>query len=167
MPPQDTDRIIIGVMGASACDAATHALARDVGRLVAQRGAVLLGGGRGGVMEASAQGAREAGGLTIGILKGTHRDEARANPHVEVAIRTGLADARNWINVSASDALIAIGGGWGTLSEIALARKSAKPVILLRSWKLEAQPPLVPLPEAQTAEQAVALAFEALQSSPD
>jgi len=150
------DRIIIGVMGASSCDEAVGALAYETGQLIAGRGAVLLNGGRGGVMEASARG---AGGLTIGVLKGTTRGEAPANPHIEVAIRTGLADARNWINVSAADALIAISGSWGTLSEIALARKIGKPVVLLGSWRLEADPPVDPLPVASTATEAVSIAF--------
>lgn len=153
------DRIIIGVMGASECDDVVEQLAADVGRLIAERGAVLLNGGRGGVMEASARGAAEADGLTLGILKDTQRRGCQVNPHIEIAIRTGLGDARNWINVCAADALIAIAGGWGTLSEIALARKIGKPVVLLRSWKLQAAQSLEPLPTAETAEQAVELAF--------
>ncbi|QNN21484.1 TIGR00725 family protein [Planctomycetales bacterium ZRK34] len=157
------DRIIIGVMGASACDAAVDALAADVGRLIAKRGAVLLCGGRGGVMEAAARGANEAGGLTIGILKDTHRKGCKVNPYIEIALRTGLGDARNWINVCAADALIAIAGGWGTLSEIALAKKINKPVVLLGSWKLQASPAVDPLPTADTAEQAVELAFSLIE----
>jgi hypothetical protein len=153
------DRIIIGVMGASACDDAVDRLAAEVGRLIAGRGAVLLCGGRGGVMEAAARGAAEAGGITLGILKDTHRRGSKVNPYIDIALRTGLGDARNWINVCAADALIAIAGGWGTLSEIALARKIGKPVVLLRSWKLEASPAVDPLPTADTAEQAVDRAF--------
>jgi len=157
------DRIIIGVMGASACDEATWELAREVGRLIAQRGAVLLNGGRTGVMEASARGASEAGGLTIGILKDTQRKGSKVNPYIDIALRTGLGDARNWINVCAADALIAIDGGWGTLSEIALARKIDKPVVLLRSWKLESTQQLEPLPMAESAGQAVELAFSLIE----
>lgn len=153
------DRIIIGVMGASECDHEIDRLAADVGRLIAERGAVLLCGGRGGVMEAAARGASEAGGLTIGILKDTRRRGSKVNPYIQIALRTGLGDARNWINVCAADALIAIAGGWGTLSEIALAKKIDKPVVMLRSWKLQASPAVDPLPTADTAEAAVDLAF--------
>ncbi|MBI1375045.1 MAG: TIGR00725 family protein [Phycisphaera sp.] len=159
-PP--SDRPIIGVMGAFECDEAVRRLAYDVGRLIARRGGVLLNGGRGGVMEASAHGARDAGGLTIGILKGMSRADSKANPYIDIAIRTGLADARNWINVCAADALIAISGGWGTLSEIALARKIGKTVILLHSWRLEAPTEVDKLPVAESAEQAVDMAFAAL-----
>ncbi len=155
---------IVGVMGASECDGPTAALAEEVGRLVAQRGAVLLNGGRGGVMEASARGAAEAGGMTVGILKGTDRNHSKANPHIHLAIRTGLGDARNWINVSASDVLIAIAGGWGTLSEIALAKKIGKTVVLLDSWSLSSAWADDGLSVAQTPAEAVAMAFEALEA---
>ncbi|MCS6949151.1 MAG: TIGR00725 family protein [bacterium] len=154
-----TYRIVIGVMGASACDDATYELARRVGALIAERGAVLLCGGRGGVMEAAAQGAKEAGGLTIGVMPGMNANESPPNPYVDVAIFTGLRDGRNWVNVCASDAIIAIAGGYGTLSEIALALKVGKPVVLLRSWELPARGH-APLFHAQTPEQAVDIAFQ-------
>jgi len=161
---KQNDRIIIGVMGAAKCGDDVRELAYEVGRLIAERGAVLLNGGRGGIMEASARGAQDAGGLTIGILQGESRASSTANRFIEVAIRTGLGDARNWINVCAADALIAISGSWGTLSEIALARKIGKPVVLLRSWTLEADPGVdfEALPTATTAAEAVAMAFEAI-----
>lgn len=159
MDERIADRFIVGVMGAAECDEATYTLARQVGALIAERGAVLLNGGRGGVMEASARGARESGGLTVGILKGKHRGEGKVNAYIDLPIRTGLADMRNWINVCACDGVIAIGGGWGTLSEIALARKIGKPVVLLRSWRLEAAQELESLPTADTAEQAVDAVF--------
>ena len=161
----DSDRPIIGVMGASECEEAVWRLAYDVGRLTAEGGAILLNGGRGGVMEASAKGAKEAGGLTVGILKDTHRRPGKNNPYIDIPIRTGLGDVRNWINICAADALIAISGGWGTLSEVALARKIGKPVVLLRSWRLLAEPPVEALPEAETAERAVELAFEAIEAT--
>jgi uncharacterized protein (TIGR00725 family) len=155
------DRTIIGVMGGWNCDQPTYGLAQRVGQLIAQRGAVLLTGGRGGVMEAAARGAQEAGGLTIGILKGTGRNESRPNRYIEVALRTGLGEARNYLNVTASDALIAIGGQWGTLSEIAIARKLRKPVILLRpTFDLSAAAETPPV--ADTPEQAVEMAFAAI-----
>lgn len=156
LPVQGSRRTVIGVMGAGDCDADTAALAREVGRLVAERGAVLLCGGRGGVMEAAAAGARGAGGLVIGVLPGRDARESPPNPHVEVALFTGLGDGRNYVNACSSDALIAIGGRWGTLSEIALAKKVGRPVVLLRSWDLPAD-----LPRAETAAEAVTLACEA------
>jgi uncharacterized protein (TIGR00725 family) len=161
---QRTYRIVIGVMGASRCDEATSEMARRVGVLIAQRGAVLLCGGRGGVMEAAARGAKEAGGLTIGILPGMNAGETPPNPYIDVAIFTGLRDGRNWVNVCASDAIIAVSGGYGTLSEIALALKVGKPVVLVHSWEL---PPResAPLYVAQTPEEAVEIAFREIGSS--
>jgi uncharacterized protein (TIGR00725 family) len=161
---QRTYRIVIGVMGASRCDEATSEMARRVGVLIAQRGAVLLCGGRGGVMEAAARGAKEAGGLTIGILPGMNASETPPNPYIDVAIFTGLRDGRNWVNVCASDAIIAVSGGYGTLSEIALALKVGKPVVLVHSWEL---PPreAAPLYVAQTPEEAVEIAFREIGSS--
>lgn len=154
-----TYRVLIGVMGASSCDEATYELARRVGALIAERGAVLLCGGRGGVMEAAAQGAKEMGGLTIGVMPGMNAGESPPNPYIDVALFTGLRDGRNWVNVCASDAIIAIAGGYGTLSEIALALKIGKPVVLLRSWELPARGQ-APLFHAHTPEQAVDLAFQ-------
>jgi len=155
-------RPVIGVMGAAAYDSATAALARAVGRGIAQRGALLLTGGRAGVMEEASRGAREAGGTTIGILPGARPDESPANPYVDIPLYTGLGEARNWVNVCASDALIAIGGGFGTLSEIALALKARKPLVLLGSWRFEMDGVSSAVPRASDAEQAVALAFAAL-----
>jgi len=155
-------KIIIGVMGAAQCDAKVYQEAYQVGRLVAEGGAILLCGGRGGVMEASAKGAKEAGGLTIGILPGSNERDSPPNPYIDIAIFTGLSDARNAINVRSSEVIIAISGGYGTLSEIALALKIGKPVVLLHSWNFESETiksePLVRI--AQTPEEAVAQAFE-------
>lgn len=125
----------IGVAGGNECDAATYTLAEEVGAHIAEAGAVLVCGGRSGVMEAAAKGARLAGGVTIGILPGYNRNEA--NRFIEHAITTGLGQARNLLVVLNSDVLIAIGGEAGTLSEIALAIKHGIPVVALRSWKLE------------------------------
>jgi uncharacterized protein (TIGR00725 family) len=155
-----TNRIVVGVMGPSACDPGMAQLARDVGAGIARRGAVVLTGGRGGVMEAASEGARAAGGLTIGVLPGAGARETAPNRFVDVALYTGLGEARNWINVCASDALIAIGGGFGTLSEIALALKARKPVVLVGSWRFEIEGTLPSLPRADTADEAVAMAFE-------
>jgi uncharacterized protein (TIGR00725 family) len=106
-----------------------------VGRELAARGAVVVCGGLGGVMEAACRGAKEAGGRTVGILPGT--DRAAANAFVDVAIASGLGEARNALVVRAADALIAVGGGYGTLSEIALALKAGKRVVGLDSWDIE------------------------------
>jgi uncharacterized protein (TIGR00725 family) len=105
-----------------------------VGRGLAERGAVLVCGGRGGGMEAACRGAKSAGGTTVGILPGS--DRAEANAFVDVAIPTGLGEARNALVVRAADALIAVGGGWGTLSEIALAMRAGKRVVGLASWEV-------------------------------
>jgi uncharacterized protein (TIGR00725 family) len=161
-PAARTHRIVIGVMGPAACDPATAEAARAIGRGVAERGAVLLTGGRGGVMEAASAGARAAGGLTVGVLPGAGAAETPPNPFVDLALFTGLGEGRNWVNVCASDALIAIGGGFGTLSEIALALKARKPVVLLGSWRLEIDGSTPNLPRAASAAEAVALAFAAV-----
>jgi uncharacterized protein (TIGR00725 family) len=106
-----------------------ESLAEAVGRLLAERGCTLVCGGLGGVMEAAARGAREAGGETIGILPGESR--SAANPWIEHALPTGMGHARNLAIAASGDALIAIGGEWGTASEIALARKLGRPVVVL------------------------------------
>jgi hypothetical protein len=128
-------------------------LATAVGRAVAAAGAVLVCGGLGGVMQAAARGAREAGGLTVGILPGpSHRD---ANPFVDVTIVTDLGHARNAVVVSSSHALIALPGEAGTLSEVALALKMGIPVVGLGAWS-----DLAGVLAADTPEKAVALALE-------
>lgn len=108
-------------------------LACAVGRGLASAGAVLLCGGLEGVMEAACEGAHAAGGLTVGLLAGD--DRSAANPYVGVALATGLGELRNGLIVRASDAVIAIGGGWGTLSEIAFAMRTGRPVVALSSWE--------------------------------
>jgi uncharacterized protein (TIGR00725 family) len=124
-------RTIIGVMGSGEDgDAALIALARALGAAIAGEGWVLLNGGRDcGVMAASAEGASLAGGLVVGVLPDD--DTHRASPHIDIPIRTGMGDARNAINVLSSDVVIALNGGAGTLSEIALALKAGRPVIAL------------------------------------
>ncbi len=123
-------RTIVGVMGGAVVGDDALQNARRLGRLIAEQDWVLLNGGRdAGIMAESARGASEAGGLVIGILPG---DTVRgAAPHVDVAIPTGLGDARNAINVLASEVVIALPGGAGTLSEVALALKAGRPVIML------------------------------------
>ncbi len=121
---------VVGVMGGSKASEAVYAMAQELGRLIAQRGWVLLNGGRNqGVMAASAKGAREAGGLVVGVLP--DKSDKRASPDLDVAIMTGLGDGRNLINVLSSDVVIACPGALGTLSEITYALKHEKTVILL------------------------------------
>ncbi|MDQ1335981.1 MAG: hypothetical protein QG552_2931 [Thermodesulfobacteriota bacterium] len=124
---------VIGVIGAGACPAATYELARKIGFEIGKRGWILVCGGLKGVMEGAARGCLEAGGMTVGVLPGLNRGSA--NPYITVALPTGLGDGRNLLVVRSSDLLIAISGGYGTLSEIALALKADKPVIGLETWK--------------------------------
>jgi uncharacterized protein (TIGR00725 family) len=119
----------MAVVGAGTAGPEVARLAEEVGRLLAERGATLVCGGLGGVMEAAARGAREAGGTTIGILPGESRSEA--NPWIEHVVATGIGHARNLAVVASADAVIAVGGEWGTASEIALARKLGRPVVLI------------------------------------
>lgn len=114
--------------------AAHPAYVAVIGAGLARAGAILVCGGLGGVMEAACRGARGGGGTTVGLLPGT--DRVAANRWVEIAVPTGLGELRNGLVVRATDALVAVGGEWGTLSEIALALKVGKPVIGLESWEL-------------------------------
>lgn len=140
----------VGVIGAGECDAELARLAEDVGRRIAEAGAVLVCGGMGGVMEAACRGAKAAGGTTIGILPGP--DRADANRYVDVAIATGINEARNLAIIRTADALVAVGGSYGTLSEIGFALKAGKKVVGLRTWDIKGVVPAV------TAEDAVRLA---------
>jgi uncharacterized protein (TIGR00725 family) len=124
----------VAVVGGGVAVPRIAALAEEVGRLLARSGAVVVCGGLGGVMEAACRGAKSAGGMTVGILPGLDRSEA--NTWVDVAIPTGLGEARNALVVRAADVLIAIGGEYGTLSEIALALKTGKAVIGIETWEL-------------------------------
>jgi uncharacterized protein (TIGR00725 family) len=123
------------VVGPGEATSAEESAAEAVGRALAEAGAVVVCGGLGGVMEAACRGAREGGGTTLGILPGA--DRRQANPFVDVAVATGMGEARNALLVRASDALIAVGGAYGTLSEIALALKAGKPVVGIGSWEIQ------------------------------
>lgn len=123
------------MVGRGDASAGECSAAEEVGRLLAEAGAVVVTGGLGGVMEAASRGASEAGGLTVGILPGA--DRRAANAHTQVVVPTGLGEARNALVVRAADALVAVGGAWGTLSEIAFARKAGKPVAGVDTWALE------------------------------
>jgi uncharacterized protein (TIGR00725 family) len=124
----------ISVIGGASADDEILDHAEAVGRGLAEAGAVLVCGGRSGVMESASRGAREAGGVVIGVLPGDSPDEA--NEHVTHAVATGIGHARNLAVVASGDAVIAIGGEWGTLSEIAFARRLERPVIGLDTWSL-------------------------------
>jgi len=124
--------MLIGVIGGAQCSAEEVALAESVGRELASRGAVVVCGGLGGVMEAACKGAKSAGGTTVGVLPGD--DRSSANPYVDIPIVTGMGYARNVIVVKSSQAVVAIDGSYGTLSEIAFALQSGIPVIGLNTW---------------------------------
>jgi uncharacterized protein (TIGR00725 family) len=124
-------------MGPSSCSAQVAEKSRQLGRLLAEAGFTVLCGGGTGAMEAVARGASEAGGLTIGILRGHDASETPPNAHIQIALYSGISHARNLINVLSSEVVVAIAGGYGTLSEIALALTNAKPVVLLDSWRCE------------------------------
>ena len=145
----------IAVIGGGEVGPETAALAREVGREVARRGAVLLCGGLGGVMAAAAQGASESGGVSLGILPDA--DRRRANPYLTYSIATNLGHARNFLIVQSSEALIAVDGDYGTISEAAIALKLGKPVVALKAaWDLRG------LKRANTAWEAVDLVWGAL-----
>jgi uncharacterized protein (TIGR00725 family) len=150
----------IGVVGEGRCSSSTARLAERVGRAVADAGAILLCGGLTGVMEAASRGAARAGGIVVGLLPGI--DHREANRWVTIPVVTGMDQARNVILVRSCDAVIAVGGRFGTLSEIALALKFGTPVVGLRTWRLgQPERRRVPIIRARTAETAVALALRA------
>jgi uncharacterized protein (TIGR00725 family) len=127
--------IQIGVIGTGEAREETDRLAFEVGAAIARVGALLCCGGLGGVMAAAARGARQEKGLTLGLLPGP--DRAAANPYMDVVVPTDMGHARNALVVRSADVLIAVGGGYGTLSEIALALKMGKPVVGLNTWEIE------------------------------
>lgn len=147
--------IYIAVIGGGEASPDLLALAREVGREVARRGGVLLCGGLGGVMAAAAQGAKEEGGVSIGILPDP--DRSRANPYLTYSLPTNLGHARNVLIAHSADALIAVNGGHGTISEAAIGLKLGKPVVGLHvTWEMPG------LRRANTPQEAVALMFQAL-----
>jgi uncharacterized protein (TIGR00725 family) len=151
----------ISVIGGGVGDDDMIADAEAVGRGIAEAGAVLVCGGRTGVMEAASRGAREAGGVVIGILPTLSPDDG--NEHLTYGIATGVGHARNLAVVASGDAVIAVGGEWGTLSEIALARRLERPVVGLQTWPLRNRAGTdLGIAEAEDAKDAVARALEAI-----
>ena len=155
----------VSVSGNGSCEPGSEAwnLAEEVGRGLGEAGVTVVCGGLGGVMEAVAKGAAEAGGEAIGIVPGVSVDDA--NPHCTKVVASATGYARNLAVVASGDAVIAVGGEWGTLSEIGHARTFGKTVVALRSWglagreRMEGAPGVVPV---ETAEDAVAAALEAI-----
>ncbi len=155
----------MAVIGPARCTPESEAarLGEEVGRLLAEASVTLVCGGCTGLMEAACRGAVGAGGVTIGILPGD--SIAEANEFCTHVVATGIGHARNLAVVSSGEAVIAVGGEWGTLSEIALARALGRPVVALRSWALDGRERMQGAPgilPADTAAEAVALALEAL-----
>ena len=142
----------VSVVGSGDASGELYEKAREVGRLVAERGGTIVCGGRSGVMEAAARGATEAGGTAIGILP--DEDRRQANEFLSFSIATGTGHARNLAVVCSGDVVIAIGGEYGTLSEIGLARKVGRPVVALESWDLGEH-----VSAASSPEEAVEAAF--------
>lgn len=125
----------VAVCGASEATPAQLDAAREVGKLLAESGAVVINGGLGGVSGAASEGASSAGGTVVGLLPDVDRNEA--NPNLTLALPTGLGQARNLLIVTAAESVIAIGEGWGTLSEIALARRLGRAVFALDTWQVK------------------------------
>lgn len=134
----------VAVIGPSTATDAESVAAEEIGGILGEGGAILISGGLGGVMEASCLGAKKKGGLTIGILPHT----GSGNPHLAVQVRTGLSHARNILVVESADAVVAVGGAYGTLSEIAIALKTGKPVFGYKSWEIEGVEPCTTPAEA-------------------
>lgn len=154
----------VAVIGAGTAAHDVQVVAEDLGRELATRGAVVVCGGLGGVMEAVCRGAHAAGGRTIGILPGDDRGEA--NPYVEVAVATGLGEARNVLVVRTADVVIAVGGEYGTLSEIAFALRLGTPVVGIGTWELaQGGRPVDAIVRVATAAEAADAAFQAILRS--
>jgi hypothetical protein len=158
--PSSQKPLYISVIGGGRSTAEHYAQAEEVGRLVAGMGAVLVCGGLAGSMEAAARGAKEAGGLTVGILPGL--DRSLANPYIDIAITTGMGHARNLAVVGSGDGVIAVGGEFGTLSEIGLAGKIGRPVVILSGWRVSQEEGTHGVWYASSPKEAVALLREAL-----
>ena len=153
-------KLYVGVAGASQAGPGLVEQAERLGRRLAERGAVVLCGGGPGVMEAVCRGAQSAGGATVGLLPGL--DRAEGNPYLTVSLPTGLGQGRNLLLVRSADALVAVGGGFGTLSEIALALRTGTPMVGLATWSLHLDAKAVDaFPVAADPDAAAAMALKA------
>jgi uncharacterized protein (TIGR00725 family) len=153
------DRLLyVAVVGSGEATGELYDLARVVGRLVGSRGGIVVCGGLSGVMEAVARGATEEGGVAIGVLP--DEDRGRANPYLSYSVATGTGQARNLAVVCSGDVVVAVGGEYGTLSEIGLALKIGRPVVALESWDLGGHVVVVASPE-----EAVEKAFGAVRGA--
>ena len=148
-------KLVIAVLGGGAVGDEIYALAERVGALLAKRGATVICGGLGGVMEAACRGAKSAGGVTVGVLPGGNRHAA--NPYVDIPIVTGMGEARNVIIVRSAQAAIAVDGEYGTLSEIAFCLKLGVPVVSLAGWDFSPDIHVASSPE-EAVEKALRLA---------
>jgi len=151
-------KIYIGVIGSAKCDKNTAYTAERVGELLAKEGAVIICGGYGGVMEACSRGASLAGGMVIGVLSG--EDRKGENPYLSASIVTGMGEARNAVIVRSSHAVIAVSGGYGTLSEIALALKMQRPVVGINTWRIDQGDGNKHIIYAESPEEAVKIALD-------
>ncbi len=149
----------ISVIGPSDASAEVEQVAEEAGACIARAGAILVTGGGGGAMEAASRGAKLAGGRTLGLLPGTSRSEG--NPYLDVAVPTGLGEMRNVLVVRTGDGILAVGGGFGTLSEIALALKMGKPLVGIGTWTASIDGSTLPIPTAETAGEALDLLMKA------
>ena len=153
----------VAVIGASNATEWELSTAEALGRALAEAGCVLVCGGLGGVMNAAARGADSAGGVSIGILPGDDRDDA--SRHLTVAIATGFGEARNAIVAHSAAVVVAVGGSWGTLSEIAIARRNGTPVISWRGWRVDGVPAEDDVTQVATPDDAIRAAVSLLSAT--
>lgn len=146
-------RTIIGIIGESQASVEQSSAAQEVGVEIAKRGGIIVCGGLGGVMEAACRGAKSEHGLTVGIIPGPDRYEA--NPYIDIPIVTGMSHARNIIVVRTCNAIIAIGGSYGTLSEIAFALKLGIPIVGIKTWDVSSE-----IKRVSSPKEAVDMAFD-------
>lgn len=149
-------KILIGVIGAGKCSKKVFNLAEEVGSEIAKAGATLVCGGLGGVMEGAAKGAKEAKGITVGILPGGSKEEA--NPYIDIPIVTGIGESRNLVVVRSSDGIIALPGKYGTLSELSFALKLEKPVVGISTWDISER-----IAKTRDAKEAVELVLDLVE----
>ena len=166
MPEAADERALqVAVIGSGSCeqDSELAQLAEEVGRRLAEAGAVLVSGGLGGVMEAASRGAAEAGGIVIGIVPSDSVEHA--NPYCTHVVATGMGHARNLAVVASGQAVIAVGGEWGTLSEIGFARRLGRRVVALRSWRAQGEGEMAAMPGVEAVDSSAAAVAAALGSS--